>query len=431
LCKLLARYHIVKSLSELKETLMKRIALIIVSVIMCFALEVSFAAPKPKPQLVAELKGTDLPGDFVQASPEGFDISPDGSQVAVVFETADKVVPKTFGIWVAVWDLSTKKLLSKLEIEGPLTLEQLVKPGAARDLRYTPSGDALVVQTGLSLFVVRANGFTKTLSIKPMPLPTTSRHGTSIERFDISNDGRWLAALTGVVPGSRPVAGVQLIDLNDGKVATDWTIPYSPNSLALSPDGSQILLSRLGDDGAKLGEVRLVTARTGKFLRSFKSGCIYLAACGASDARFWGAGRIVVVPKPATDEHGDSLASDMKTFEADSGELIRQLKRQKFLSMGTLTIAAHAPIVLTVSASETSGEIIGEKWFHRSKPELVAFNLDNGNSKTVIRLVGHGQAGHTVDQYSLRISRDGSLIAFFQDQVVQIYRLSTSDLPWR
>ncbi|HEY1940434.1 MAG TPA: hypothetical protein VGJ33_21080 [Candidatus Angelobacter sp.] len=404
-------------------------SLVIIALIVSFTLETSFAAPKPKPQLVAEIKGTDLPGNFVDALPEGFDISPDGSRVAAVFETGDKEVPKTFGIWIAVWDISSKKLLNKLDIEGPLTLEQLAIPGAERDLRYTPSGDAIVVQTGLALFIIRTGGFAKMLSVKPMSLPTTSRNGTFIERFDISADGRWLAALTGIGADSRPIAGVQLIDLSDGKVAAEWSIRDSPSSIALSPNGSQILLSGLGDAGAELGEIRLVDAQTGKILRSFKSGCVYLAACGASDARFWGEGRIVIVPKAATDAHGNSLVTDMKTFDANSGQLIRELKRQRFQSMGKLTIAANAPIVLTISASETSEEIIGEQWFHRSKPELVAFNLDDGDSRTVIRPVGHGQAGNTVDQYSLRISHDGSLIAFFQDKAIKIYRLSSSDLP--
>lgn len=408
---------------------MRHLPLIVISVIMGFALETSFAAPKAKPQLVFEIKGTDLPGNFAEALPEGFDISPDGSQVAAVFETADKVVPKTFGIWIAIWDLSTKRLLNKLEIEGPLNLERLAIPGAARDLRYTPNGDALVVQTGLSLFIVRIGDFTKILSINPMSLPTNSRSGTFIERFDVSSDGRWLAALTGTGLDARPIVGIQLIDLNDGKVAAEWTTRDSPSSIALSPDGSQILLSGLGDGGAELGEVRLVNSRTGKIVRSFKSGCVYLAACGASDARFWGEGRIVVVPKAATDAYGNSLATDIKIFDANSGELIRELKRQKFQSMGKLTIAAHAPIVLTVSASETSGEIIGEQWFHRSRPELVAFNLNDGDSKTVIRPVARGQAGNTVDQYSIRISRDGSLVALFQDRTIRIYRLSSSDLP--
>jgi hypothetical protein len=97
--------------------------------------------------------------------------------------------------------------------------------------------------------------------------------------------------------------------------------------------------------------------------------------------------------------------------------------------MGQLTMASDAPIVLTVSAWETPGEIISERWFHRSRPELVAFNLDDGSSKTVIRPVSRGQPGHTVDQYSLRISRDRSLVAFFQEQAIKIYRLSPADLP--
>jgi hypothetical protein len=119
----------------------------------------------------------------------------------------------------------------------------------------------------------------------------------------------------------------------------------------------------------------------------------------------------------------------MRIFDLESGQLIRTLNRQRFQSMGRLTIASDAPILLTVSSWETPGDIISELWFHHSRPELVAFNLDDGTSKTVIHPVSRGQPGNTVDQYSLRISRGGSLVAFFQDQAIKIYRLSPSDLP--
>jgi hypothetical protein len=63
-----------------------------------------------------------------------------------------------------------------------------------------------------------------------------------------------------------------------------------------------------------------------------------------------------------------------------------------------------------------------------SKPELVAFDLDNGTSAIVLRPVSRGQPSDTVDQYSLRLSNDGSLVAFFQDTAITVYHLSRSDL---
>lgn len=286
-----------------------------------------------------------------------------------------------------------------------------------------------MVQSGLRIVVVRAADLAKVQSINPMSLPTTSRNGTFIRGFDVSGDGRWLGVLTGTGLDSRPIAGIQLIDLSDGKVAGQWVTSDPPSSIALSQDGSKILLSGLGAAGERLGDARLVDASTGKIVRGFQSGCEYLAACGASDARFWGDRRMVMVPKAATDAHGRSLASDMRIFDLESGQLIRTLKRRRFQSMGKLTMADNAPIVLTVSAWETPGEIISERWFRHSRPELVAFNLDDGTSRTIIRPVTRGQGGHTVDQYSLRISHDGSLVAFFQERAIRIYRMSPSNSP--
>jgi hypothetical protein len=184
----------------------------------------SLAAQAPKSSLVAEITGADLGGDFLGVSPEGFDISPNGSQIAVVFETAQtEGEVKAAGIWVATWDLSTRKLLNKVEIEGPLTAEQLAIAGMDPDLRYTPGGNTLVVQSGLRIVVVRAADLAKVQSINPKSLPTTSRNGTFIWGFDVSGDGRWLAVLTGTGLDSRPIAGIQLIDLSASKLNRAFT----------------------------------------------------------------------------------------------------------------------------------------------------------------------------------------------------------------
>jgi hypothetical protein len=50
----------------------------------------SLAAQAPQSALVAEITGADLVGNLSEVLPVGFYISPDGSQIAVVFETAQK-----------------------------------------------------------------------------------------------------------------------------------------------------------------------------------------------------------------------------------------------------------------------------------------------------------------------------------------------------
>jgi hypothetical protein len=374
------------------------------------------AREKPKPNVVIEITDSDLTGG-PDAWGEGFDLSPDGSQVAVAFRTDPN--REQSSISVGVWDISTKRVLARREVEGLMPIKGLLHAGLTREVRYTPAGDKLVVQTGPHLLVLRSADLSRVLSVSPMELPTISKYGPFIRRFDISRDGRWLAVLTGVVGGARPMmAGVQLIDLSDGKVAGGWTIRDDARAIALSEDGSQVLMSRFEELGNRSWDVLLVEATTGRALRGFQSGCPYPDACAASDARFWGKDRIVIVPKPATGSHEEPLATALRVFDLGSGRLVRELDRWQFLSIGSVTMASGAPIALTVNEG-----------LHHSKPELVAFNLQTGTSRKVLAPIPRGQQlRDTEDQYSLRISADSSLVGFFWDKTIRVYRLSPQDL---
>src|SRR5574341_1914775 len=165
------------------------------------------AVAQPRPQQVLVITKADLPGSFIGASPEGFDLSPDGSQIAVAFHTAANHGQNT--VWVAVWDISTKRLLSKREVEAPMAALELSPPGSEFDLRDTPAGDTLVVQTAPHLLLLHSGDLSQVLSVSCMQLPTVSKYGSFIRHFDISGDGRWLAVLTGVGLDARPMmAGV-------------------------------------------------------------------------------------------------------------------------------------------------------------------------------------------------------------------------------
>lgn len=394
-------------------------------IVLALILAPPFAAAsgrKSPPTLVFEIKGSDLPGPFSSTSPQAFDLSPDGTHIAAAFETFVRRGEHT--VWVAVWDVLTKKLLCKSQVEEPIATDELSVALSARDARYTPDGTKLIIQTGQHLLLLRSQDLSKVTSLGPMEIPNNSRHSPFIRRFDISRDGRWIAALTGVARDSRPITGVQLVDVSDGKIAAEWTMRDAFSTIALSEDGSKVLLSGFDEIGYNSGDVLLAEATTGKLLRSFRSSCTHLGACIASDARFWGSDRVVIVPKPATASHFVPIATALWVLDIHSGKLLQQLNPSEFLSTGSITIASNAPILMTVNAWPKFG-------FEHHKPELVAFNLINASSKTVVRPIGHGQWSNTVEQYSLRISSDGLLVAFFsglKDNVVPLVAVRLAHL---
>jgi hypothetical protein len=375
-------------------------------------------------QLTLELsvRDSDLPGSFDGVINQGFDISPDGKTIAVAFQVGEG--DKGVGVWFALWEIANKRLLSKTRIDGGLTVDEARNPHSGREVRYSPNGEIIVVQSGPRVLMVQSKDLNRIKSIGPLPVEPSSKYGPAIWAFDISRDSHCLAVLTRSVGRTRAIAGVQVIDLTSGATTAQWSIQAAPSSIALSDDGSRVLLSDVRISDNQFADVALFEAKTGAVLRGFSSGCPNLDICGASDARFWGKDRIVTVPKAATDGRGQFIATALRIFDENTGLLIRELKPRRFSSTGAFTIANQAPLLATVNAWDTPSDVVSELNFRHARPEIWVFNLVDGTASTVRRHIPRGQQARHVDQYCLRVSGDASIVALFEDQIIKVYKLS-------
>jgi hypothetical protein len=343
-----------------------------------------------------------------------------GKEIAVAFQAG--VHEKGVSVWLAIWDIGSRKILRRAAIESGLTIEQAVNPHSGRDVRYTTDGSLVVVGTGPRVLVLKADELTMLKSIDPIQIDSGPKYGPSILGFDVSDDGRWVAVLTRSVGMSRSAAGLTLVDLKGSTPSVEWVIRQDVGSISLSNDGSRVALTGYSSGSGDLYDVALLDSKTGKELRAFQSGCSNPSVCGASDARFWGNDRIVTVPRPATDAGGRFLATSLRIFDVKTGELIRELSPKGFSSIGAISIARQVPVVATINSWETRSDIRRELGFHHSKPELVFFNLDNGTSRTVLKPVPQGMRSRR-DQYSLRLSADASIVALFESATVNVFKL--------
>lgn len=365
--------------------------------------------------LVMSIAGADLPGKFYGVIPEGVDISPDDSKVAVVFEVGES--NSSIGVWVGIWDLSSKKLLKSARIQGPLSSEDATNPQHVRAVRFSPRGGVLVVQTGPRICVVDAETLAPMFSLGPTRIAPSAHYGEALRSFDISADGERLAVLTAGIynPAEDARVGIQIFDLKSGRRLAEWQVAGRSQHVSLSPDGSLLVLDGTG----KARGFSLIDSLSGRILRSFDSGW----PMGSGTAILVDSGRIATIPEIGTDDDGKSFGDSLKLFNADTGSLINEIRCPKFGSTATLAAARRQPFLATVNAYQTPKEVRSDTAIRKSKPELVIFRLSDGTCHSILKPVPHGQFKSTLDQYSLRLSSDASLITLFEDAVVKVYRV--------
>ena len=360
------------------------------------------------------ISGSDLPGQFHGVMPEGIDLSPDNGRAAVVFEVGES--SHTIGIWIGTWDLKTKQLLKSARIDGPFTHDELSNPQYVRSVRFA-SDKALVVLTGPRIWVVNAATLTPIFSIQPSKIPA-SRYGEALRSFDVSQDGKRLAALTAGIydAGEDGRVAVKVTDLIEGRTLAEWTLSGRSRHISFSPNGSRVVLDRTG----AAGEFSLFESASGKEVRRFTNG--FGPSFGAGNAVFVDDVSIAALPEIGTDAMGRFFGKGLRVFDLNTGGVTKVMDCGKFGSTSSLAVAGRKRLVATVNAYQTPDEVRADTSVKKSKPKLLLFDLDVGTCLS-IKEVPHGQFKSTVDQYSLRLSQDGSLVALFEEASAKVYQL--------
>jgi hypothetical protein len=181
----------------------------------------------------------------IGTAPVAFDIAPDGSRLAVEFWVLEDAPPNTsVEIWLAVWDLSTKQQLQAAPVDGPFTTHELENPQIRYDVRFSPDSH-LVVQTGLRVRVLTADGLQPIYSIAPSEDLSKTKYGPVIRNFSLSSDARRIAVLSDSLVENRPRSAITVLDLLSGERLYTWNTEPHISQVTLSPDGNVVLLNEL------------------------------------------------------------------------------------------------------------------------------------------------------------------------------------------
>lgn len=362
--------------------------------------------------LAISISGADLAGQVPNAIPEGIDISPDNAKVAVVFEVPES--RSSTGIWVGVWDLATKQLTRSGRIDH---FAYPSDPQFNRSIRFATGGRVLIAQTGPKVLGLDSETLAPLFSVGPTAIIPRPDYGEVIRSFDVAANGSKLAVLTAGIYEHDELGQlrIQVIDLPSGHGLAEWAVQGRSRHISLSPDGNKLVIDGIGAARA----FSLMDSISGKLLRTFQSGW----PMGSGIAIFLDSERIAAIPAVGTDDDGKFFGNGVKLFSADTGNLVEEIRCSKFGSTATLAAATRRPILATINAYQTPKEVRSDLTFRRSKPELVIFRPRDATCHSFLKPVPHGQFRSILDQYSLRLSPDGSLVSIFEDQTAKIYRI--------
>jgi hypothetical protein len=375
---------------------------------------------------VLSINAADLPSDYGGVLCGSFDISPDGSTLAIEFKSAD--ARGMLGVQVAEWKTATGKQVLRSWVEGPVPPQQFSNPQYRYDLRFTPDGRRLVVLTGPRVGVFESSSLKPLYSVAPASIRPTPRYGLVITKFSISGDGSTLAVLsTGVtdLPGSAPVI-LRLYQLETGRTLAEWQV-RDPGNIALSPDGKQILFSDLAHAWTGGGDVLLVDSKTGDILRSFSTGWRHGIFVGASDAQFINTEHFIVTSNLWSNSSGHYDASALKIFDIKTGRPMHELTYPPYGARGTIVVAAHMPVLAAISGRQGPAEILSDDDRQTGGPQLLLFRLSDSEPFYVSHdLPPSKLMSASADRYLLRLSADGTSLAIFEDNAVRVYEIETA-----
>jgi hypothetical protein len=385
-------------------------------------------------RLVASVTAEDLVGiDEPNLSAMSFDFTPDNSQIAVEFRARREA--GTVAVWVGQWGLPAKQFLRACKADE-LSVAEAHNSGFNTKLRFVPDGRHLVVLTGPRIRVLSAETCAIAGEFGPATPKTRSPQGMTIRTFDIARDSGSIAVLSDnaqySLPGIRAIkeaeSWVQVFDLFGGEKLGEFSLQGAFRKLAIAPSGHQIVMSGVfripGDAGEE--DTTVFDVKTGNIARRFNSG---FWGSGDIPVAFVSSSKIAVAPTADTDSWGRYSGKSVRIFDAGTGKMVQEIAPPKFGPLGFLAVSPDGTLAATVSYWQGRRERLSDnldQYGSEARAKLIVLRLADGKSFQLNAPVRQGKLDFTQDQYCLRLSADGSLLALFQGQSVNVYQVPAS-----
>jgi hypothetical protein len=359
---------------------------------------------------------------------DAFDISPDGQTFAAEFEALQS--RQEAAMWVGEWSIATRRLIAERPIEGPAPREQLLPspPNPAQysfDLRFTPDGQRLIALTGPVIRALDAKKLRVLYSVSPGEIHAAPSDHVVLRRFLVSGDSKLLVVFSS--PATYPWRAIECrqFNLETGELVARWGLPWSDAaSISLSPDSSELLMSRIESDRPRRSDIVLLDARTGKELRTVGGGFASRGWSYGGQAEFL-TDECIVVAATTSLRHSHVA---LKIVNTRTDKAVRELSYAKDDVDTWFVVATRKPVIAALIFSWKWG--IGSDLddpFRRWTNRLALFNAGQSEPFYVRRKVrlldGGGPSAFTGLRQTLRISSDGNVMALGEAKNINVYRV--------
>ena len=380
---------------------------------------------KPLPAEVLSIDNHDLPGKYDGVEIADFAVSPDNNKIVVGFQVGEG--GGKFGAWMGEWEIATKRLIAKAHLPNPLLDPLSFLAIDNQTMQYTPDGSEIIFQAGPRLYAFNSGNLSVGYSVSFPDLVERSASEEHSRRFAVSSDGTSLAVFYGqsLYPPKNGV--VRLFVAKTGEEVAHWPAPLQIQSLSLSPDGKQLLVSALNP--LDTTDLLILDSSTGRIIKSFESGFGTQLVVGAKlNAMFVDAGHFIASPGPFTDTKGQYLGRSLKIFDCDTGKVIRELVSEKFGPSGELWVSNK-------DASVAALNLWTPHWKRRlaessaESAQLLFFHLNERNPFCALGPLPERSKESGRQSGFIRFSPDLRSIGLFFNRKILVYTTSGCEKP--
>lgn len=371
----------------------------------------------------ARIDEASLSGQINSPIVQSFDLSPDGSTVALLVASGYKAgVP----LWLVTQDVNTKRFTALRQL-GHLTA---ANGNFAPQVRYAADGRYLVVQDFEQIRVVDS----KTLHLL-RTISSPSGQGPLIPLFVTGASKRDVFVCAfGTEQRFNPrfhttPVQVEVVDVSSGESLGNWVSRDVPQSISSNGDliaatSLQPLQGVLPLDVLDLHGKKVVELTGGFSFNNANSSNPIGRVMGV----FVGNQELLLTPDENVDQTGHHSGESLQLVSIKGGQVQVQqtIKPRHYGSQGELAVSADGKTALAVSWYVPAHLLAHEGALPASSPELLTLEL-GASVQIGAELPIHGlglKASGWMENRSPRVSADGSVIAIAQDSGVTVLEKS-------
>jgi hypothetical protein len=373
--------------------------------------------------LIAELSTPSLVDENHQALLDAFDIAPDGSILAVLYEAWKKPpAPNEIMLWLATWNVRSHTLVRRIGIApvaiSPDALSATAYLGDTRKLAFSPDQSHLIVCALGTIWNLALRPEAELAPVEP-PDPKL-RKPVAIQAFSNAT-----VALT-YRTGQENLYYTALFDASSGANLRGFTSSAIPQSF--SPDGKLAVALAPGESNSGgVAGLQVIDVGTGAKLRSVSVGFgfkkRYRNEGGEVLPRFLDNARIVVAPDNTIDHTGNHSGYSLEIIDVSRAQVVGEFTPRHFVPSGGLAISADRNRFVASSNYLTPWEYRSEVPLLPGHPkqEIFVFAKDNPKPEAVIGGLSPSLPRQTNE--AIHLSSDGSVIAVALYDSIKVFEI--------